>query len=155
MMRLGEAAENLGVTADTLVNWIKRFADYFSDEAKGDVGKQRTITTVDLFILNTIRVESPNWERAFARLREGDVDKQLPDTALTAKRGMTPVQVYTDSLARRQEVDTLHSEIVRLTEKIESLEASHQREREQLIRELAEANTMLKLYESGRLKPSE
>jgi len=149
-MRLGEAAKNLGVNPDTLVNWITRFPNYFSTEARHNDGKlQRDINDADLLTLNTIRVlraTTRDWEKIEAALASGKRELELPPDAQLIE-GKTPIQVYQNVIALQQQLDQSREELARVRAEL----AEIRREKDDLQRETGKQKEALQ-REIGKLE---
>ncbi|MEO8393950.1 MAG: MerR family transcriptional regulator [Chloroflexota bacterium] len=178
-MKTGECARLLGVDRRTIVLWIDReeLRNFFSPSAKQETGGvQRLLTDNDVAVLNTIRFARTNgnddWSSIAAIIEGGELQRDIPQNAGYSDTRMVPEQQARDfaktagTLAER---DQLSIEMQRMQARIDDLEQRLQSEQvgrrddmERLLREIAEAQaaqreaeTILKLYESGRLKPKE
>lgn len=118
-MKLGDAAKALGVTSDTIVNWIEKFPTLFSAEARKIGRTQREILDLDFMKLNTIRAEKPNWDRARARIEAHNYEDQYPDS-IASTSVMTHVQYQVNILAMTRQVAELEDRLAQIQAEAET-----------------------------------
>lgn len=174
-MKLGKAAQMLGVNDKTLRNWIDRpeLKPHFSaDATTSGAGVHREISDNDLFVLNTIRVlrvgmpnNDPDWQRIAGELSAGHIDRQLPpqaaalDTGLSMISQVGVVKERDLALARVSELEQREHD---LQARLDEIQGAWRSDTERLLRELsaareemAEIRVELKLYRAGKIKPGE
>ena len=166
-MKIGEVADQLGVTTQTVRNWVKRpaLSPLFSDGAKGIPGAPADFSESDFLLLNSIRAamdsSKGNWSDVEAQIAGGWREPLLPErAAAVAVNSQAAMQLA----ARAQSAEDRSVELVgRISELQHRLDAEQDRHRadvERLAREigeakaeLAEANMLLKLYRKrGRIE---
>lgn len=139
-MRVGIAAQSLGVDPKTINNWVDNelLAPYFSPSARGENTGRRDFTDDDLLTLNTIRVErskmsskDTDWQVIADVLGAGRRDRQMPPQAMTVDTGMSMiaqtermVSTINDRDAALRRVDELEAERRDLLARLERLEAA-------------------------------
>ncbi|MEO8391504.1 MAG: MerR family transcriptional regulator, partial [Chloroflexota bacterium] len=166
IVKIGEVADQLGVTTQTLRNWVKRpaLSPLFSPGANGVPGNPADFTESDFILLNSVRVlmdrDKGAWDKVEALLVDGWRETLLPErAAVVAVNNNAAMQLA----ARAQSAD---DQRIALTERVAGLErrlsAEQDRHRDDVERlareigdakgELAEANLLLKLYRKrGRI----
>lgn len=145
----------LGIADSTLRKYAKEYADYLSPTGNvGGAGRHRDYTEHDVRVLKLVcdmkaqKIGNDDIEVTLQSLQAGGWDR-LP--ALDDKaQALVPVPgamvaAQADRSAMQREIDILREMLDRVEQRLA--------DRDDLVKRLAEAETMLKLYESGRLKP--
>ncbi len=183
-MKPSDVAVMLGLGRSTVTAWTSHeYKQYFSASAQGGQGRGRNFTDTDVRIMYALKVmkddntpPDSNHERLH-RWQANDWN-ELPDmpdapanfasvpmvpvaaaeTALSTEkrslmREIAMLQERVEQLLADRAVD--RAEVTALLREIGDLRAGHEREIGDVRAELREAQTLLKLYEQGRLKPKE
>lgn len=177
-MKTKELADWLGVSAPSIRLWAteNEFARYLSPTGAGGEGKTRAFSDEDARILAYIghlkrqglsreelylaldRMEQDDWE---------DLPPMPPPPASMRSLRMIPEMAADTALSSQK--SSLMREISILQDRVETLQETLSNERSQssekheaLLREIADlraklerANTIIELYDEGRLKPKE
>lgn len=107
---VGDIATALNVSVSTVRNWTenKEIEAYLSNmatrKAEYENATERRYTQNDLFVLNTVssnKNRRTDWEDIAAILARGDLDRDLPETAMLVMSPTSSESFYT--LARAQE----------------------------------------------------
>ena len=181
-MKPGDAAQILNIARSTITKWTAgEYRGYLSPSAQGGTGKQRVINDQDLRILAMIKaLKDANTpaEEIHAALQQEQRNgwSGLPDMP-TAPADMANVPVVPTAAADAAlstERRALLREITTLQERVEHLESKLDEERverdkllreigdlraqvsekdAELIRQLSRAETLLELWQTGKLKP--
>lgn len=166
-MKPVDVAHRLNIGGSTVRAWSKEFAPFLSPTAVGGDNRRRDFTLQDVSILNVIKqMTDRNTPRdeIFAELTrlQSDDWRELPpimgasneDHAITTAPPSAVFQVERNALLR--EIATLQD----ATRELKSELAIERRDKEALLRELADLNGRLhaalktiELYDSGRLQP--
>lgn len=159
-MKPSAVAAALGIAESTVRKYASEYAEFLSPGGAGGGHRHRDFAEHDVRVLKLVcdmktenasaedidvtlqSLKSNNWERLPA----------LDDTSkgLVASPGAL--------IAANAEKSVMQREIELLRERIELLNAERKAERadrDELLQRLHRAETMLELYESGRLKPRE
>ena len=158
-MKPSAVAAALGIAESTVRKYAGEYAEFLSPGGAGGGHRHRDFAEHDVRVLKLIRdmraentssedidvtlqsLKSNNWER-------------LPALDDTAKGIVASPGALIDASWRN---DVLQREIELLREQIERIDAERKAERadrDELLKRLHRAETMLELYESGRLKPN-
>lgn len=133
-MKTGPIAKMFTLDPKTIVNWVERFSELFSDEAAGRSDRaQRDFNDDDVLLLNTIRVlrqETGNWDVIRERIESGFRAGELPTIAATINTGASPIEQYAKALQTISERDLALQQVEELKHEIAG--------RDQLIEELRE-----------------
>lgn len=142
----------LNMAESTLRKYARDYAQYLSPSGTGGAGRHRDYTDHDVRVLKLVRdmkmqnVSADDIEITLQSLQAGGWER-LPALGDDAKAIVpSPVALLTaqaDRSAMQREIDLLREMVDKATA-----------DRDDLLRRLARAETMLELYESGRLKPS-
>jgi DNA-binding transcriptional MerR regulator len=181
-MKPHEVADRLEIAIPTVRLWATEYRHFLSPQAAGGGGRHRDFNEQDLRILYFIQqqkqtsIPAAEIHLTLERL-QADNWEDLPH--IPERPNMAAVPVVPEAAAQAAldaERRTLFREIATLQERLEKVEAqleeeragreallqTERAEREKLLRELsdlnaklAEAQTELRLYRSGRLKPEE
>ena len=174
-MKTQDIAEHLSLATSTIRAWTAaEFKSYLSPTAQGGEGRTRNFTDQDARIIAFIAslkaqsTPSADIHSALKRLQAEEwVD--LPPMP-TAPAGVAPVSlipreaaetaVTTQRSALLREIAILQDRITGLEQQLERVQdkreaerAENLRQREETLTRLIEAETELKLYREGRLKP--
>jgi hypothetical protein len=181
-MKPGDAALLLGLGRSTVTTWTAgEWREYFTPGAQGGEGKVRNLTDIDVRILAFIDAEKRRGaagdeiHAALKRLRANDWIDLPPLPMSDGTAGMRSVPVVPQAAAEaglQAERRSLLHEIANLQKRLENVEDQLRQEqsarredverllreaaeeRGKLLEELAELRSLVKLYESGRLKPA-
>jgi DNA-binding transcriptional MerR regulator len=174
-MKPSEVAAILQQAPTTIRTWSQEFKDYLSPTAAGGDGRHRDYDDNDIRVLTAIRElkrgghSSEEIHATLAQMQRDDW-RDLPEYPDVPAKVVAPVQMIPAAAAGAaldSERKGLMREIASLQARVDSLEnqltdeqAARRADNERLLRELAEAReqmaelrTLVKLYESGRLKP--
>lgn len=116
MMKSGKVAKLFGVDPNTIMDWTSRYAEYFTPEAKGEVGSQREYQPEDLIVLNTIRnarKQNAPWEKIRADLEAGERETTLPPEAMSLE-GDSALTLYSELRTTQLELRNAREENERL-----------------------------------------
>jgi DNA-binding transcriptional MerR regulator len=172
-MRPSEAANLLKIPASTIRTWTLQYQEFLSPTGGGGTGRWRSFNDIDLRILHhidSLKRSGATGEEVVQALRHlQSMDWQdlppLPDAPQTANFPVVPAaaaHAALDSERRSllREIVTLQQNVENLASQLAEEQAARRADNERLLRELtekerrlAETETLLKLYESGRLKP--
>jgi len=159
-MKPSSVAAALGIAESTVRKYASEYAEFLSPGGAGGGHRHRDFAEHDVRVLKLIRdmrventsqedidvtlqsLKNANWERLPA----------LDDSAkgIVASPGAL--------IAANAEKGVMQREIELLREQIERIDAERKAERadrDELLKRLHRAETLLELYESGRLKPKE
>jgi DNA-binding transcriptional MerR regulator len=179
-MKPQDVATLLGIGRSTVTTWtMGEFKEYFTPGAQGGSGRPRNLSDFDVRLLHLIdemkktNVPGDEIHAALRQLRDNDW-QGLPDmpeagtgTAVVPVMPTAAADAAVNTLLR--ENNELRHRMRDLEDKIDSLHreakadiAAERGERDKLLRELGDvraklerANTIIELYEEGRLKPKE
>jgi DNA-binding transcriptional MerR regulator len=97
-MKTGELAKLLGVSDQTLINWMSRpeIKPFMSEAALGEGGNtQRIYTESDVLVLNTVRmlrtVGSQDWNEIQKELEQGRREQEFPQNAIITDTRTIPM----------------------------------------------------------------
>jgi DNA-binding transcriptional MerR regulator len=178
-MKPGEAADLLGIGRSTITIWTAgEYKNYLSYTAQGGEGRRRVLTETDVRILHFINLEKRNGtpnELIHHALRDMQKDdwEGLPPLPRAANVATVPVipaaaaeaGIQAERKALLREIASLQERLenveTQLTDEqagrradIERLQSTMHKEIADLRAQLAEAQALNRLYESGRLKPA-
>lgn len=158
----------LGISPNTIRGWadMDRFGRFLSPTGAGGDGKRRRFSEQDQRLIAHIAhlkfdegFDEDSIALALTQLQQSEW-QDLPPMPLPAeerKRATLGEQGQT-ALELRARVDSLLQETARLQKRIDALEGLREVDRREIIdlrEQLAKTQTLLELYESGRLKPEE
>jgi DNA-binding transcriptional MerR regulator len=155
MYKPGEVRNRLKIDTKTLLSWVDRFQEFFSDGAKGLVPGtlQRTYSEEDLIVVNTIlklRGERKDFEPIRESLAAGYRDRDLPP-AFYGMDGEKAVVVYNHVKeieakyeAAQGEIGRLRTELEKQAEESERLRSEERERLQNEIRRLDRENAVLK-----------
>jgi len=144
----------LNMADSTLRKYAQEYGQYLSPSASGGGGKHREYTDHDVRVLKLVNdmklakesgddievtlrsLQDSRWER-LPQLEDGS------SAIIPAPAAM--IEARAERAVMQKEIDMLRERIVELT--------AERADRDDLVKKLAAAETMLKLYEQGRLKP--
>jgi DNA-binding transcriptional MerR regulator len=167
-MKPHEIAALLGVAPPTIRAWSTEFSKFLTPSAAGGNGRHRDYTELDLRILSVARnlrrsgTPSDEVHATLSALQANDWQglPSLPEMASDTPLPMQSVAMVPAAAADALLDETRRSltrEVALLREQIEKLESRAMEDRGTIInlnRRLAEAEQLVRLYESGRLKPA-
>ena len=165
-MKPGDAAKILGVDRSTITRWTaNEFRRYMSPSAQGGTGKQRVVTDRDLrvlYLIKTLKETNTPVEEIHSALQqiENSDWQDLPPMP-EAPPGVAEFPVVPAAAADAAlstERRALLREIALLQERLDDYESQRNADQETILdltRRLAEAETELRLFRAGRLKPEE
>jgi DNA-binding transcriptional MerR regulator len=157
-MKPSVAAAALGIAESTVRSWSNKYREFLSPSGAGGGGSHRDYTDHDLRVLKLVRdmkkgnVTDTDIDATLSSLRDGDWAR-LP-TLDEDLRSIIPAP--SALIAAQRDKEVFQREIELLCEQIEKLESQVSKNRDtidDLTRRLTRAETMLELYETGRLKP--
>ena len=138
-MKTGEVAKMLGVSPKTITNWTdeEAFAQFFSDEAKGNVdsGTQRDFSTDDILVLNTIRVHKSRrntWSDVAELMQTGHRETELPASAALTQT-VSAVDQLSQLMSIKSERDTALAQLEDAMFEIERLRDQDKDRQSQII----------------------
>lgn len=167
-----DTAELTGVGRGTLNNWtLGEFRPYFSPSAQGGEGRNRDFTEHDLrllVLLKSLTDSHTSREEIHATLQhmqanEWDGLPPMPTGKNSAVVPVVPTAAADAALISERrvyvaQIELLNDQLQQAQQQAEQERARNEpllREIGELKAELARAQLMLELYESGRLKPRE
>lgn len=153
-MRASQICASLDIADSTLRKYAVEYADYLSPSGAGGNGRHRDYTDHDVRVLKLVNdmkrsnQSEANIEITLASLQSGDWER-LPaldeSTAAIIPSPASMVAINQDRAVMQKEIDMLREQIADMKAERKNVE--------ELVRKLAEAELMNRLYESGRLKP--
>jgi DNA-binding transcriptional MerR regulator len=165
-MKPGDVATLLGIGRSTVSAWTSgEYREYFTLSAQGGSGRVRNLTDLDVRLLHFIdalkKASTPPEEIhvALQQLKATGWDDlpPIPDApAGMASVPVVPSAAAESALASERRSHAREIEMWRLrVEELQSEVNSERSDKEELLRELGEAQAELRLWRSGRLKPEE
>jgi DNA-binding transcriptional MerR regulator len=155
MYKPGDIHNRLGIDPKTLLTWVDKFPEFFSEGAKGAPGNlHRVYSEDDLVLVNTIlklRGERHEFEKIRAQLAAGYRDQELP-VSFYEMDGEKAVAVYSQLKEIEAKYEAAVAEIERLREELADERKSSKQEIVTLNREIAVLEYRL---EQLRAKPSD
>lgn len=159
-MKTGEIASLLGVSDKTIRNWVERFENFLSAEAKRVGSRQSAFTEEDIVILATIKelsAEGLSYDAINERLVSGYRTENPGTASFAIDRRVVPaaaVEQIIDSTAIKIELEQVKSERDRLLTVVEKQQIQEKELREELNRLQDKiAELMLRLGKAeGRLE---
>ena len=166
-MKIGEVADQLGVTTQTVRNWVKRAAlsPLFSAGAIGAPGNPADFNESDFLLLNSIRAlmdtEKGAWDKVEAQLVDGWREPLLPErAAAVAVNSQAAIQLAARAKSAEDQLPALEQRAADLQKRLDEEQDKHRGNVERLTREigdvreeLAETKLLLKLYRKrGRIE---
>ena len=166
-MKIGEVADQLGVTTQTVRNWVKRpaLSPLFSAGANGAPGNPADFNESDFILLNSIRVlmdrEKGAWDTVESQLVDGWRETLLPErAAVVAANSVGAMQLAARAQSADDQRAVLAAQAEELQRRLDAEQDGRRTDIERLTREIGEvqaklaaADTELKLWREGRLKP--
>lgn len=174
-MKAGDVARLLDVAVSTIRTWSAgEFRDYLSPTAQGGTGNTRNFSERDVRLLHLVNIRKQagySTADVHAELRELQANDwhdlpALPESpSNVATVPMVPTAaadsaIQSERRSLLREVAALEKRVADLAEQLASEQASRREDVERLLRELSdkerrlsEMETLVKLYEAGRLKP--
>jgi DNA-binding transcriptional MerR regulator len=153
-MKISALVTALNISESSVRNYATQYSEYLSPSGMGGGGKHRDFTDHDARVLKLVRdmkfqnIDADNIEITLRSLQQGGWER-LPPLDGDMKALIPSPGAQIEAQAERA---VLVREIELLREQIADLKAERA-DRDELVKKLAEAETMIKLYESGRLKP--
>lgn len=132
-MKIGLIAQNLGISTNTIINWVKRYPNFFSGAAKSTNAKQRMFTDEDVLVLRTInhlRNEGVNLDAIEEELADGYRVEDSQAGIGGVQTRLVPaaaVESIVDASQLRSQLDNVTQERDRL---LELLEEAREQEKE-------------------------
>lgn len=166
-MKIGEVADQLGVTTQTIRNWVKRpaLSPLFSDGANGTPGNPADFNEFDVLLLNSIRAlmdsTKGNWSETEAQIAGGWREPLMPErAAIVASSSLGGVQLASRAQSAEDRIIVLQQQAEDLQKRLDDEQDKHRGNIERLTREmgdvrseLAETKLLLKLYRKrGRIE---
>lgn len=156
-MKTGRVAKLFGVDPNTIANWTKEYAEFFTKQALGEGNKsQRDYLPEDLIILNTIRSnrrKEVGWEEIRAKLASSDLDTRLPPEATTIS-GENAMSVYSEMSSlrvlydkERERSEWLESELQRKDQELQTERQSSAELVRQQAEEIGKWKALAELFE--------
>lgn len=169
-----DVANRLKISDSTVRQWTRFYAAFLTASAVPDKGERRDYTLHDLQILALVKNRSDH------SVRRDDITVELERLQADDWRGLPPLEdltrrpegselvpvetaqaiVQVERVAMQREITQLSEQVRELRAELASERAGRLDDRERLLREVGEAEaaqreaeTILKLYEQGRLKP--
>jgi DNA-binding transcriptional MerR regulator len=149
-MKSNELVKLLNIPESTLRKYAQDYAEYLSPST---ANRHREYTEHDARVLKLIvdmkteRVKSQDIEVTLSSLKSGDW-RQLPALDEVSK-SIIPTQA--NQVAALEEMSALKREVEVWRELYEKATS----DRDELLKSLSEAETLVRLYEQGRLKPNQ
>lgn len=150
-MKAGELQALLNLKSSTLHKYATDYAEYLSPSAVSGAGHHREYTEHDARVLKLIltmkgeKLSADDIAVTLNSLRSGDW-QQLPPLD---QNGGEIIPTRENLVAAGKRESALQREIEILREMLKDASS----DRDDLVKRLAEAELLVKLYESGRLKP--
>ncbi|MEO8393326.1 MAG: MerR family transcriptional regulator [Chloroflexota bacterium] len=173
-MKPVDVSRQLGIGGSTVRAWSKEFAAYLSPTAVGGDDRRRDFTVRDVQVMALIksmsdrnvsrdemnlelrRLQADDWREL--PMPEGTGTTDTPSMLTVNNESALAFNVERRALLR--EVATMQSTVEELKHELTAERSGRRADIERLMREIAEAQaaqreaeTVLKLYEDGRLKP--
>lgn len=153
-MKMSAVVTALGVADSTVRKYATEYSEYLSPSGMGGEGRHRDFTDHDLRVLKLI------FDMKSARQSDDNIDATLRSLQANGWERLPPLDGNAlalipspgEALAAQADRLVMQKEIDMLREQIADLKAERA-DRDELVRQLAEARTLLKLYDEGRLKP--
>ena len=155
-MKSSAVVAALNMPESTVRKYAHDYAEYLSPTADTGAGRHRDYTDHDVRVLKLVadmKAAKQNAENIDATLRslQDSGWERLPALDESAS---SIIPAPAAMIAAQTERAVMQKEIEMLREQIVELKAERA-DRDELVKKLAEAETMLRLYEAGRLKPKE
>lgn len=165
-----DAHKLTGVGRSTITGWTSReFKDYFSPTAQAADGRARDLTEHDVRLLVFLKQETdarrtrPQIMEALRQLQANDW-RDLPDIPYGSQSAVVPVvpsaaadaAITSERRVYLAQIDVLQKQLEQAQQEAQTARQQHEpllREIGDLKADLARAQLMLELYESGRIKP--
>ena len=153
-MKSSAVVAMLNTPESTIRKYAREYAEFMSPSAEATGGRHRDYTDHDVRVLKLIiemkaaRSTQDTIDVTLNSLRDSGWER-LPQLDESAAAIIPSPAALIEAQAERA---VMQKEIDMLREQIADLKAERA-DRDDLVRKLAEAETMLKLYETGRLKP--
>ena len=159
-MKSNELVKLLNIPESTVRKYAQDYAEYLSPTT---ANRHREYTEHDARVLKLIvdmkteRVKSQDIEVTLSSLKAGDwrqlpaLDKATQNIIPTQANQITALE---DISALRREVEVMRTEHQRQVDMLREMLKESTSDRDELIKRLSEAETMLRLYEQGKLKPT-
>jgi DNA-binding transcriptional MerR regulator len=152
MHKPGDIHNRLGIDPKTLLTWVDRFPEFFSENAKGAPGAlSRMYTDDDLMVVNTIlklRGEKQEFEKIRAQLQSGHREKELP-MSFYEMDGEKAVTVYSDLRQLEARYEDAQAEIDRLRKELDTVRDAKTQEIIELNRKIAVLEFQLQQKRDG------
>ncbi len=146
----------LKCSESTIRKYAGDYTEYLSATAHAGAGRHRDYTDHDMRVLKLVidmkaaKQSAENIDITLRSLQEGGWERLPPldenALAVTATPGAALV-AQAERLVMQKEIEMLREQIAELK--------AERADRDELVKQLAEARTMLRLYDEGRLKPLE
>ena len=165
-MKIGEVADQLGVTTKSVLNWVKRpaLSELFSAGAAGVPGNPADFNEADFLLLNSIRalmdLEKGAWDKVEAQIVDGWREPLLPErAAAVAVNSQAAMQLAARAKSAEDQLPALAERVTDLQQRLDASLESHRADVERLTREIGDAKAkvaenelLLKLYRKrGRI----
>lgn len=159
-MKSSAVAAALGIAKSTVRKYAAEYAEFLTPTAAGDGRRHRNFADQDVKVLQLV-----------CELKRKNADPQTIVTTLATHQrngweGLPPFvrnprqqfippspgeSVEPEKMAMQREIELLHEQLARLNAAREAERSAH----DVLLQRLYRAETLVELYESGRLKPNE
>lgn len=154
-MKMSAVVTALNAADSTVRKYATLYSDFLSPSGMGGGGKHRDFTDHDVRVLKLVfdmlaAKQSEDSIHATLRSLEAGGWERLPP--LEGNSALAIMPSPSAVIEMQQERAVMQKEIDMLREQLAELKAERA-DRDDLVKKLAEAETMLRLYESGRLKP--
>jgi len=140
MHKPGDIHNRLGIDPKTLLTWVDRFPEFFSEGARGAPGTlSRIYSDADLLVVNTIlklRGEKQEFEKIRAQLQSGYREKELP-ISFYEMDGERAVTVFSDLKQLEARYEDAQAEIERLRKELDNVRDAKTQEIIELNRKIA------------------
>lgn len=152
----------LQIPESTIRKYARDFEQYLSPGAAGASGRHREYSDHDARVLKLIvdmKRSGTNLESIGASLAmlQANNWEQLPPLETGAKSlildTVGQIQAQADRSALQREIEVLRTQIDHLEQLRKEDLAAAQRDRDELLRRMHKAETLLELYQQGKLKP--
>lgn len=144
-LQTGAISDQFGITPQTLRNWVRRYSEFFTPQAKGKPGRPAVFNESDQAVVLSIYTmldDGADWDAIGDKLRTGWREEIMPErAAVIASDTNSAVQLATRAMVSERELlraeERLQKAEARVAELTDKLIESHDK-REKLLERLAE-----------------
>lgn len=141
-----QVAKRFGVAEQTVKNWAKEFAEYLSPTATPEPGKRRAFTADDVAIFALAH-------GMVGRGRDTDAAHVALRAGQRGESGIVAANTADTLISVQRERDMLQGALIELRQQLKDSRDTRDQRIAELERELSRTQTLLELYQSGKLKP--